>query len=75
MAGVSLGLNLFSALTTIINSKFFLRVPHKIRIMVGILLSIAGLFIYGFSTLSHENYMFFVILGGAVLVGIGQSIG
>ena len=75
MAGVSLGLILFSALTTFINGKFFLRVPHSTRIITGILIAVAGILIYGFSTLSHQKYMFFVCLGGAVLIGIGQAIG
>jgi hypothetical protein len=72
---IPLGLILFSAATSFLNSKYFLQVPHPKRIAVGLVVSGLGLALFGGSTLFDHECMFFVAALGAVLVGVGQAVG
>lgn len=74
-AAISLGLIIFSAATVFCNSKFFLKVAHKKRILTSIIYSCLGLLIYGLVTLYNDTWLLTISVGACIMVGIGQALG
>ena len=63
---------LFSILLKIINSKYLVKIRHKIRILVASILIITGIL---FIMLSIFVNIFFISIIGTIFVGLGTSFG
>ena len=61
--------------TRTINSKYLIKITHKRRIIAVVTMNVIGFTILGVSNLVHAKWGFFFALSGAIIMGIGSSLG
>ncbi|KAL4490884.1 hypothetical protein ABPG72_008620 [Tetrahymena utriculariae] len=70
-----LSLIVLSGVMRSINSKFFIKISHKKRIFVCIVLSIGAFIIIAFSSKANGKWGFYTCLVGSVMCGTMQAFG
>lgn len=70
MSAFNFSLIVFTIFVVLMNSSFLINIKHNTRILIALLLSAVAYVLIGGSSMTDNNWGFYVSLVGSILIGV-----